>query len=623
MTVTINQVPIADAGGDKVVCAGGPVLFDGTLSADPDGGLLRYRWDFGDGTSAVGVNPTKTYNVGGVYPVLLTVEDDSGLQANASTSQIIVRVAESPIADAGPDIPACANSEIPFDGTASRDFDGVVNQFTWDFGDGTSGGGATPSHAYTEPGTYRVFLTIEGDPIGDCDYIHTDEKVVTVVQSPVAAIQAAETAALNLPVSFDASSSVGAEGRALMSWQWDFGDGTTAEGLTASHAYTMPGRYFVTLTVGTGDAGLDCSTVTTSKVIIVNNAPMADAGEPQLVGVNQEVVLDAGRTVDDDGAIAAYEWNFGDGATASGVEVRHRYAQPGRYDVALTVRDDAGLANSVSTDTVEVTVNAAPRPIITRPVGVCVGEEALLSGALSTDADGAIVDYEWLFGDGATADGVEAAHTYATPGRYSVTLAVDDGTQVSNSRAELTETFLVNLPPMPEAGPTRRVCPGDVVPFDASSSADLDGRLMAFNWDFGDGTTAVGSTAAHSYAVPGTFTTTLGVTDDSGTACGRVEDTADVIVNATPVAAAGPDRQAFLGAAYDAVVFDAAESTDADGDPLTYAWDFGDGTSDTGPTVTHAYTSPGRYVVRLTVWDGTGLPCGQSQDEVIVDVRER
>ncbi len=446
---------------------------------------------------------------------------------------------------------------------------------------------------------------------------------MTIVQSPVAAILAPDTAALDLPVTFDASGSEGAEGLSLVSWEWDFGDGTTAEGLTATHAYTMPGRYFATLRVGTGDASLDCATVSTSRVIVVNDTPLAEAGEAQLVGVNQEVVLNAGDTVDDDGAIASYEWNFGDGATGSGVEVRHRYAQPGRYSVGLTVRDDAGLANSVSTDTVEVTVNDAPRPVITRPVGVCVGEEALLSGAQSTDADGAIVGYQWRFGDGSSAEGVEASHTYASPGRYSVTLAVDDGTQVSNSLGELTETFLVNLPPMPEAGPTRRVCPGEVVPFDASSSVDLDGRLMAFNWDFGDATTAVGSTSSHRYAVPGTFVTTLAVTDDSGTACGRVEDTADVIVNATPVAAAGSDRQAFLGAAYDAVIFDASESTDADGDPLTYAWDFGDGTSDTGPTVSHAYTSPGRYVVRLTVRDGTGLPCGQAQDEVIVDVRER
>jgi len=623
MTVTINRVPLANAGGDRIVCAGNPVLFDGTASADPDGGLLRYRWDFGDGTSAIGVNPTKTYNVGGVYPVILTVEDDSGLSGNAGASQIIVRVAESPIADAGPDIRACANSPVQFDGTASRDFDGVVNQFTWDFGDGSTGGGATPAHAYVQPGTYRVFLTIEGDPIGECDYIHTDEKLVTVAQSPVARFVAPETAALNLPVTFDASSSLGAEGLGLVSWQWDFGDGTMGEGLTASHAYAIPGRYVVTLTVGTGEASLDCATVSTRRVIIVNNAPLANAGDPQLVGVNQEVVLDARRTVDEDGAIASYDWNFGDGSTGSGVEVRHRFAQPGRYNVVLTARDDAGLANSVASDTVEITVNDAPRPVITRPIGVCVNEDAVLSGAQSVDSDGQVASYAWFFGDGAQADGPEVSHAYAAPGRYSVTLAVDDGTRVSNSRAELTETFLVNLPPMPEAGPARRVCPGEPVPFDASASSDIDGTLMAFNWDFGDGATAVGSTASHRYAAAGTFLATLAVTDDSGTACGRVEDTADIIVNATPVAQAGEDRQAFLGAAYDAVVFDATGSSDADGDPLTYAWDFGDGTSDTGPSVSHAYASPGRYVVRLTVRDGTGLACGQAQDEVVVDVRER
>ena len=73
ITVTINRPPVAVAGGNKQVCAGDTVLLDGSGSSDPDGGLLRYRWDFGDGTGADTVNPAKTYHKGAVYPVTLTV----------------------------------------------------------------------------------------------------------------------------------------------------------------------------------------------------------------------------------------------------------------------------------------------------------------------------------------------------------------------------------------------------------------------------------------------------------------------------------------------------------------------------------------------------------------------
>ena len=81
--------------------------------------------------------------------------------------------------------------------------------------------------------------------------------------------------------------------------------------------------------------------------------------------------------------------------------------------------------------------------------------------------------------------------------------------------------------------------------------------------------------------------------------------------------------QGFVGGAYDQLLFDAAASSDADGQPLSYLWDLGDGVTRTGEKVLHAYAEPGEYVVRLGVSDGTGLACGQSWDEIKVDVRDR
>ena len=112
ITVTIDRPPVADAGGNREACAGDVVVFDGSRSRDPEGGLLRYHWDFGDGTTADIVNPTKTYLRGAVYPVTLTVEDDSGFPGNRHTDRVLVRVNESPIAVAGPDQLACAGTEV-------------------------------------------------------------------------------------------------------------------------------------------------------------------------------------------------------------------------------------------------------------------------------------------------------------------------------------------------------------------------------------------------------------------------------------------------------------------------------------------------------------------------------
>ena len=80
----------------------------------------------------------------------------------------------------------------------------------------------------------------------------------------------------------------------------------------------------------------------------------------------------------------------------------------------------------------------------------------------------------------------------------------------------------------------------------------------------------------------------------------------------------GDDREGFVGGAYDQLLFDASASTDADGEPLSFLWDLGDGVTRTGEKVQHAYTEPGEYAVRLGVADGTGLSCGEAWDEIKV-----
>jgi large repetitive protein len=161
------------------------------------------------------------------------------------------------------------------------------------------------------------------------------------------------------------------------------------------------------------------------------------------------------------------------------------------------------------------------------------------------------------------------------------------------------------------------------VTFDGAASDDGDGALTRFSWDFADGASADGEQVTHVFETPGVYDVLLSVTDDSGASCGTTSDLARVWVNAPPVAVAGGDREGFVGGAYDQLLFDASASTDADGEPLSFLWDLGDGATRTGEKVQHAYTEPGDYAVRLGVADGTGLSCGQTWDEIKVSVRRR
>jgi PKD repeat protein len=154
-------------------------------------------------------------------------------------------------------------------------------------------------------------------------------------------------------------------------------------------------------------------------------------------------------------------------------------------------------------------------------------------------------------------------------------------------------------------------------------SVDWDGTLVRHRWDFGDGTTADGEQVLHSFEQPGVYEVRLAVTDDSGARCATSVDIARVHVNAPPLAVAGGDRGGFVGGAHDSLLFDASQSANPDGTPLSYVWDLGDGVTRTGEKVLHSYGEEGEYVVRLAVSDGSGLACGQSLDEVKVDVRRR
>jgi PKD repeat protein len=623
LTVQIDRAPIAVAGENQTACTGDTLVFDGGKSFDPDGGVLRYLWDFGDGSRAEIVNPTKTYKQGGLYPVTLTVRDDSGLPRNFSTSRIAARIDQGPVANAGTSqILACANNAIVFDGSKSTDVDGVVNSYRWDFGDGNFGGGARPTHVYERPGKYRAFLTIQGEKVGQCSDTSTDEIAMEIIAGPLAVIAAPDAVPLTETVTFDGSGSKASDGK-ITGWHWDFGDGNKGTGARVTHKYAKAGTYRVQLTLTSDSASPTCREVSTRRLIAVNDPPKAIAKAKPLVAVDEEVVFDATGSSDPDGAIVKYEWDFGDGAKGEGVIARHRYRAPGAFKVKLTVHDNAGLANSVANHEMTVTVNAPPLPVVSGPEVACVGEAVKWSSEKSSDPDGKIATLRWSFGDGAGAAGANTTHQYKAPGRYSMTLYADDGAGLANSQNHVTRSIWVNQPPSAAAGPERIVCPGAPVKFDGSMSSDSDGKLTRFQWNFGDGTTKDGAQAEHVFAKPGNYRVRLTVADNSGSSCATDTAEVNVLVKAPPVARAGGDREIWVGGAHDTVLLDGSASNDPDGKTLSYVWEIGEGMSAVGRRVLQTIPTPGEYRAKLTVSDPSGLSCGTATDSFIIIARER
>ncbi len=177
----------------------------------------------------------------------------------------------------------------------------------------------------------------------------------------------------------------------------------------------------------------------------------------------------------------------------------------------------------------------------------------------------------------------------------------------ANARLESCNAPPANSAPIAQisANPTSGTVPL-TVNFDGSGSSDSDGTISTYAWDFGDGNSGNGSSASHTYNQTGSFTASLIVTDDDG-----AKDTATVAVtvaeptNQPPTASFTASSTS--GPAPLAVNFDGSASSDPEGRPLTYAWDFGDGNSGAGQTVSHTYQSSGNFTATLTVTDEGGL----------------
>jgi PKD repeat protein len=160
----LQQAPVADPNGPYTGTVGDPVTFDGSGSSDPDGTIVAYDWDFGDGNTGTGVSPTHSYSSVGSYTVTLTVTDDSGLSDTATSTADIAAGPQPPVADPNGPYTGTVGSAVQFDGTGSFDPDGgAIVSYEWDFGDGTTGSGATPTHSYATAGTYSVSLTVTDD----------------------------------------------------------------------------------------------------------------------------------------------------------------------------------------------------------------------------------------------------------------------------------------------------------------------------------------------------------------------------------------------------------------------------------------------------------------------------
>jgi len=175
-----NIVPVASAtatptGGSAPLT----VSFDGTASADADGTIINYSWDFGDGTSGTGVTTSHVYATG-TYTAQLLVTDNEG--AFGSTPLVITATNLPPISSfTATPTSGAAPLTVALNGSASNDPDGSITSSVWNFGDGATGTGLTATHTYPV-GVFTASLTVTDNN----GLVATSTRSINVTGSPAA-----------------------------------------------------------------------------------------------------------------------------------------------------------------------------------------------------------------------------------------------------------------------------------------------------------------------------------------------------------------------------------------------------------------------------------------------------
>ena len=224
-------------------------------------------------------------------------------------------------------------------------------------------------------------------------------------------------------VAFDAESSTDPDGT-IVSYAWDFGDGFTTNGVLVRHAYVHSGRFLVVLTVVDNSH----TPATASSELTVDVPPMAAfATSLNTAPRSVPIHFDASGSIDSDGTIVSYAWDFGDGQTATGISVTHEYADNGSFTVRLVVTDDLGAVDNVA-GWIKIG-NRAPTIVFASPQASFVmglGEAQTLV-VVASDLDGDLLTYSW-FVDGRSVGGSSSYEFVGSNvGSHVIRVLVSDG----------------------------------------------------------------------------------------------------------------------------------------------------------------------------------------------------
>ncbi|MCC7399903.1 MAG: PKD domain-containing protein [Chitinophagaceae bacterium] len=540
--LTITDPPVAKFSVIAPNCVGKPITFNDNSSPNPGGTIVKWYWNFGDGSPQVittnNTALTHTYLGTGSFNATLKVETTTGCQS--STFVYPVTISPNPVANFSfPNICLPVGAAQFTDQSTISDGTQGLFSYSWNFGDASPNSTIKdPLHNYSGAGPYNVTLTVTSN--NGC-ITDTSRAVNTIFPEPIAAFNAPSEICFGAALNFSDLSTV--SGGTVSQWSWDFGDGTSSSSQNPVKNYSSPGTYTIKLSV---TSAIGCPTVNNFSVknIIIDPLPTVNFNFSSTTCENSIVTI-TDASIANAGNLNQWNWNYGDGTNAvlnSGNPFDHLYNASGIYNVSLQVQTDKGCTGNAVTK--QLIIHPKPKAGFISPQ-VCLNDPAAPFTDTSHVAPGSITGWNWNFGDGGNSALQNPNHTYPATGTYTGTLIV---TSDQGCKDTVAQSFTVNGS-LPAASFTvqnpANLCSNQVVNLTDASSVNFGSLVrLEIYWDYGndptikttDNSPVNGKIYSHTYPEfysPSTKTFTIQYVAYSGITCVSTV-TQTVTLSATP-----------------------------------------------------------------------------------------
>ena len=558
------------------------------------GGNLSYIWNFGDSISSQLSSPSIIFENYGTYTITLVAYTPNGCKDTLSKNVLVHSTPEISFSSA--DTNMCLSGNEFIFNNVSLNPDGSSINFKWDFGDSTLVSTQNPTKKYTKSGNY--FVRLVGQSAFGC--IDSFVKVVTIFEQPYSSFSTVQSEQCFIDNNFEFINTSYIKGKNLLTYYWDFGNGTFDTVETPKMSYGFPGVFNVTLVVNSSDG---CSDTTKSQMR-VHEMPNINFDIIKTdTCLKANIINLKNNSVSNNASTLTYKWAFGDNNESVGDNPSHRYSTFDTFEIKLI-----GLTSYGCKDSAKSNVIIYPNPIADFTVNrlnQCIrGNNFKINNLSSSDLGN--ISSNWFFGDSLLNNVDNPSFTFDSVGNYSIKLFVVN-------EFGCIDTLKKNATTLPSPNSLFVVTDsiqcinGNKFIFLNNSNVSL-GNLN-FIWDYGDGAINKLYNGEYSYLNPGDYTVQLIAKTDN-----NCSDTSVNKVIVTPKPNVSFDINKY-NQCLKSNSFNTSNNSFYNGsDSISFRWNTGDGGTYNSKNIFHTYSDYGKYKFQLIVESETGCKDSFAKD---------